>query len=135
MCLHLYGYSYMYPLMHCSCRKLDSVADYAKQVGTLLHVQVHASSKRIYHKCGGHWGDIFQGGMYVFQLFDYYSGSRIVVLVAFFQVAAIAWIYGKLQKQAIITTDTSIALLFVEATLWSYKYIWYQAKTTVSRHS
>ncbi|XP_041356897.1 sodium- and chloride-dependent taurine transporter-like [Gigantopelta aegis] len=37
---------------------------------------------------------VTNGGMYVFQLFDYYSGSRIILLVAFFQLIAIAWVYG-----------------------------------------
>ena len=38
---------------------------------------------------------ILQGGMYVFQLFDYYSGSRIILFVAAFMCVAVAWIYGK----------------------------------------
>lgn len=37
---------------------------------------------------------VTRGGMYVFQLFDYYSGSRIVVLVAVFECIAVAHVYG-----------------------------------------
>ena len=37
---------------------------------------------------------IFQGGMYVFQIFDYYAGSRIIILVAFLECATVAWLYG-----------------------------------------
>lgn len=33
--------------------------------------------------------------MYVFQLFDYYSGSRIILLVAFFELVGVSYIYGK----------------------------------------
>lgn len=32
--------------------------------------------------------------MYVFQLFDYYSASRIVLVVAFFECIVVAYIYG-----------------------------------------
>lgn len=35
-----------------------------------------------------------QGGMYVFQLFDYYSASRIVLVVAFFECITVAFVYG-----------------------------------------
>ncbi|XP_076446332.1 sodium- and chloride-dependent taurine transporter-like [Babylonia areolata] len=37
---------------------------------------------------------VCEGGMYVFQLFDYYSGSRIILLVAFFELFAVSYVYG-----------------------------------------
>ncbi|XP_025088321.1 sodium- and chloride-dependent taurine transporter-like [Pomacea canaliculata] len=37
---------------------------------------------------------VTKGGMYVFQLFDYYSGSRIILLVAFFELVGVSYIYG-----------------------------------------
>ncbi|GAB1604446.1 sodium- and chloride-dependent taurine transporter-like [Argonauta hians] len=37
---------------------------------------------------------VTNGGMYVFQLFDYYPASRIVLLVAFFECVVVAYIYG-----------------------------------------
>ena len=33
--------------------------------------------------------------MFVFQLFDYYAGSRIILLVAFFECIVVGWVYGK----------------------------------------
>ncbi|XP_064609914.1 sodium- and chloride-dependent taurine transporter-like [Liolophura sinensis] len=35
-----------------------------------------------------------EGGMYVFQLFDYYGGSKIVLLVSFIECAAVSYVYG-----------------------------------------
>lgn len=37
---------------------------------------------------------VTNGGMYVFQLYDYYPASRIVLLVAFFESVVVAYIYG-----------------------------------------
>ncbi|XP_064636559.1 sodium- and chloride-dependent taurine transporter-like [Lineus longissimus] len=37
---------------------------------------------------------VTNGGMYVFQLFDYYAGSKIILLIAFFEVVVVSWIYG-----------------------------------------
>ncbi|XP_021369953.1 sodium- and chloride-dependent creatine transporter 1-like isoform X2 [Mizuhopecten yessoensis] len=37
---------------------------------------------------------VSEGGMYVFQIFDYYSGNRVMLLIAFTECVAISWIYG-----------------------------------------
>lgn len=37
---------------------------------------------------------VTNGGMYVFQLFDYYSGSRIILLIALAECLVICYVYG-----------------------------------------
>lgn len=34
------------------------------------------------------------GGMYIFQIFDYYSQARIVLVIGIFECIAVAWVYG-----------------------------------------
>ena len=36
-----------------------------------------------------------QGGIYFFQIIDYYSSGVSLMLIAFFEVAAVAWVYGQ----------------------------------------
>ena len=38
---------------------------------------------------------LFQGGMYVFQMFDYQSGGISLILVALMETIAISWFYGE----------------------------------------
>ena len=38
---------------------------------------------------------ITNGGMYVFQIFDYYAASRTLLFVGLFECIAIAYSYGK----------------------------------------
>ncbi|CAH8600014.1 unnamed protein product [Schistosoma turkestanicum] len=37
---------------------------------------------------------VTNGGMYIFQLFDYYSGSRIILIIGFLESLVIGYIYG-----------------------------------------
>ena len=39
---------------------------------------------------------LLQAGMYIFQIFDYYSASGYTLLwVCFFEVVAVGWVYGE----------------------------------------
>ena len=58
---------------------------------------------------------VLQGGMYVFQLFDYYSGSRILLLVAFFMCVAVGWIYGTIQHFDTSVEFSGIFCVFLQA--------------------
>jgi hypothetical protein len=40
--------------------------------------------------------------MYVFQLFDYYAASRIVLVMTFFECVVVAYIYGMFPEKGIL---------------------------------
>ena len=61
----------------------------------ILYVQcVFLKANENYFRICQYLSIFLKGGMYVFQIFDYYAGSRIIVLIAFFECVALAWIYG-----------------------------------------
>nr|QKX08456.1 beta-alanine transporter-1 [Mytilus coruscus] len=47
---------------------------------------------------------VTEGGMYVFQLFDYYAASRIVLVMTFFECVVVAYIYGMFPEKGILLT-------------------------------
>jgi solute carrier family 6 GABA transporter-like protein 6/8/11/12/13 len=38
---------------------------------------------------------LFQGGVFFFQLIDYYAAAMSLMYLAFFEVIAITWFYGE----------------------------------------
>ena len=40
------------------------------------------------------WVEFQQGGVYIFQLVDYYAAAISLMYIAFFECVAIVWVYG-----------------------------------------
>ena len=79
---------------------------------------------------------IFQGGMYVFQLFDNYSASGSALLwIALFQSIAIGWIYGKKIIDATKSVDGASVYTPELTKSGLFKHVWIQNMLlpTVSR--
>ncbi|GAA52610.1 sodium- and chloride-dependent GABA transporter 2 [Clonorchis sinensis] len=61
---------------------------------------------------------VTNGGMYVFQLFDYYSGSRIIVIVGFLESVAIGYFYGARRFTNHMRCMYGIALGIIPTLFW-----------------
>lgn len=46
-----------------------------------------------------------QGGIYVFQLMDHYTAVVSLVFLAFFEVIAVCWIFGKIWTKFCLDAD------------------------------
>lgn len=57
--------------------------------------------------------------MYVFQLFDYYSASRIVLVVAFFECIVVSYVYGK----SAVTVSPKLCVKLLTEYLYIYRNI------------
>ncbi|CAL1541934.1 unnamed protein product [Lymnaea stagnalis] len=72
---------------------------------------------------------VTEGGMYVFQLFDYYSASRIVMLVAVIECLVVAYVYGRFVNDVAVTecllVYAAIRLTTPSVTQYVTKYISY----------
>ncbi|XP_025409573.1 sodium- and chloride-dependent GABA transporter ine-like isoform X1 [Sipha flava] len=62
---------------------------------------------------------VTQGGIYLFQIIDYYTSTWSVIYIAFFEVIAVSWMYGANKISVDIQTITS------SKPSWFFKFSWY----------
>ncbi|VVC33584.1 Sodium:neurotransmitter symporter [Cinara cedri] len=62
---------------------------------------------------------VTQGGIYLFQIIDYYTSTWSVIYIAFFEVIAVSWMYGanKMTQEIHRITGTK--------PMWFFKFSWY----------
>ena len=63
---------------------------------------------------------LFQGGIYSFQIVDYYAAAMSLMYIAFFECVAIVWIYGTKRMSANIKDMTGSYPNFIFRLLWQY---------------
>ncbi|KAA0184613.1 Transporter [Fasciolopsis buskii] len=61
---------------------------------------------------------VTNGGMYIFQLFDYFSGSRIILVVGFLETIAIGYVYGCRRFTKHMTLMYGFSLGWVPRLFW-----------------
>ena len=61
------------------------------------------------------WSATVQGGMYVFQLMDYNVTNPSLILLALFEVGALAWVYGteRLTQDFLAMTGKRVSSYFL----------------------
>lgn len=60
-----------------------------------------------------------QGGIYLFQIIDYYTSTWSVIYIAFFEVIAVSWMYGANRMVQDIHRITGTK------PMWFFKFSWY----------
>ncbi len=62
----------------------------------------------------------FQGGVYLFQIVDYYAAAMSLMYIAFFECVAIVWIYGTKRLSANIKDMTGSYPHFFYRFCWNF---------------
>ncbi|ELU08111.1 hypothetical protein CAPTEDRAFT_166533 [Capitella teleta] len=63
---------------------------------------------------------VTEGGMYVFQLFDYYSGNKMIMVIAFLECITVAYLYGVRRYYDNLTLMIGYPILPYMKVAWSF---------------